>query len=193
MPTDYAELPQFQTTVGVYGYAPEGVIIRDDFFRDFPEQTKALIEDVRNYWKDNVEKYFSKSLQYPIHVSHHRMKDAVRIETTFKGGTSNGALHVDMAPLVDKGFDFTKSVVEGREPSKYSMYIPELGVSLRVDESEFVSYDRALSMNFGRTTRGTDNMAWKIWVKVFNNYVRVRMKLFVRDCIRAGVVRVVKK
>lgn len=175
--------------VGVYGYVPGRIVVKDDFFKDFPEEAEALIHDVNQYWKDNVEKYFSKSLSYPIHVEQRQMRNACRIQTLKKGGTSNGALIVDMAPMYDKGFNYAEVIVNGRKPAEHSRYIPDLGVSVDVDPDMMISYESALAGNFGKTTRGTDNMAWKIWVKVFNRYVRTRMVLFTKQCIKKGMIR----
>jgi hypothetical protein len=177
-------MARFDATVGVYRYAPDRAIVKDDFFRDFPEETAALISDVNEYWKDNVEKYFSKSLSYPIKTNLLQMRDACRIETTKKGGTSNGTLIVEMAPMFNHGFDYSEVIINGRQPSKSHVYIPELGASIDVNQ---VSYETG--SGYRRTTKGTDNLAWRMWTKDFNRYVRTRMSVFVRQCIRKGLIR----
>jgi len=190
---DISDQPRYHIQVSVESPVPGRIIVKDDFFRDFPEETAAMVHDVREYWQLNVEKYFNKSLSYPAHVSHHRIRDACSIQITFKGGTSNGAIHVDMRPLInDDGYNYTQAVTEGRGPAKNSLYVPELGKSMKVDKDTFASYDNLLAANYGRTTKGTDNMMWKIWVREFNKYVHARMVLFTRQCIKKGLIKVIK-
>jgi hypothetical protein len=170
-------------------YAVTDVIdIKDDLFNDFPAQTAALISDINEYWKNNVEKYFSKSLNYPTRVNLLQLRDACRIETVKKGGTSNGMLVVELAPMWNRGFEYGKVIINGRQPSEHYLYIPELGASIDVDKVSFEENTKVL-YNQHRKTKGTDNRAWLAWKTEFNTYVRNRMIGFVRQCIKAGLVR----
>jgi hypothetical protein len=174
-------------SVGTYAVT-DVIDIKDDLFTDFPDQTAALISDINEYWKNNVEKYFSKSLTYPTRTTLLQLRDACRIETVKKGGTLNGALVVELAPLWNHGFEYGQVIINGRKPSEHYLYIPELGASIDVDATSFEENTKVLYRQH-HTTKGTNNAAWKLWTREFNTFVRNRTIGFVRQCIKAGFVR----
>lgn len=162
--------------------------IKDDLFNDFPAQTAALVSDINEYWRNNVEKYFSKSLSYPTRTNILQLRDACRIELVKKGGTMNGALVVELAPMWNNGFEYGQVIINGRQPSEHYLYIPELGASIDIDKVSFED-DNVVNIRSRQTTRGTDNRAWLAWKAEFNTFVRNRTIGFVRQCIKAGFVR----
>lgn len=165
--------------------------IKDDLIKDFPEEAAVMISDIKDYWKRNVNKYFSKSSNYPNAYHAHRLEGACEVSTISGSGGGQSIMTVDLEQILSpSGYEYGKVLIKGRKESESFIYVPALGASIDINE---ISYDASAKphspLRMDKTTKGTDSSAWRAWKREFNSYVKQRSIQFVRQCIKKGLIR----